>query len=400
MSGSIIQVGILLIAAIAAGGAIGWMLRSLRGKQQLETLHDEWQVKFADATRQRDKFHSEGNKLRRAVESQKALLKKHESAASSSRTEIESLREKQKSMSKDLFALGAERDEAKKQLAGQQQALISAKHQIADLQAEFANAGKLYKGELAKALEVRTSLEAKLTDSKAEEDSLANLLEAAKVESQSVNKMLAAAQSRLDNLDELESKAISLEAENAELRHEASRVQQQIEALQRGIAELEELKVQNRELSHCLKSMENSRKQYEIDAKRYREQADQSEKQSETLRIKLDDVEKNLAAMAKQHEEAQKHVREQVATAGTNGKTPPAPVIDDLTEIVGIGKVFQNTLHKLGVYSFKQIASFGPADIARVNVALKENRGRMEQDDWIGQAKELFYKKYSERVEH
>jgi NADH-quinone oxidoreductase subunit E len=74
-------------------------------------------------------------------------------------------------------------------------------------------------------------------------------------------------------------------------------------------------------------------------------------------------------------------------------------VIDDLTEIVGIGKVFQHTLHKLGVYSFQQIANFGPSDIARVNLALKENRGRMEQDDWIGQAKELYFKKQSEHVE-
>jgi predicted flap endonuclease-1-like 5' DNA nuclease len=34
------------------------------------------------------------------------------------------------------------------------------------------------------------------------------------------------------------------------------------------------------------------------------------------------------------------------------------------------------------------------ADIARVNAKLKEFRGRMEQDDWIGQAKELLFKKH------
>ena len=74
--------------------------------------------------------------------------------------------------------------------------------------------------------------------------------------------------------------------------------------------------------------------------------------------------------------------------------------MDDLKEIVGIGKVFEHTLHELGIYTFEQIANFGPSDIARVNLALKENRGRMEQDDWIGQAKELYFKKHSERVEH
>jgi predicted flap endonuclease-1-like 5' DNA nuclease len=36
------------------------------------------------------------------------------------------------------------------------------------------------------------------------------------------------------------------------------------------------------------------------------------------------------------------------------------------------------------------------SDVARVNASLKEFRGRMEQDDWIGQAKELYFKKYGE----
>ena len=44
---------------------------------------------------------------------------------------------------------------------------------------------------------------------------------------------------------------------------------------------------------------------------------------------------------------------------------------------------------------FQQLANFGVADIARVNAELKEFKGRMEQDDWIGQAKELLFKKHS-----
>jgi predicted flap endonuclease-1-like 5' DNA nuclease len=116
--------------------------------------------------------------------------------------------------------------------------------------------------------------------------------------------------------------------------------------------------------------------------------------------VKLDDVQKNIANMAKQQEEARKHVRAQEEKSATNGAAQPPVKIDDLTEIVGIGKVFQHTLHKLGYYTFQQIANFGPADIARVNLALKENRGRMEQDDWIGQAKELYFKRHSEMVEH
>ena len=48
----------------------------------------------------------------------------------------------------------------------------------------------------------------------------------------------------------------------------------------------------------------------------------------------------------------------------------------------------------LGIVSFRQIADFGIADVARVNSELKESKGRLEQDDWIGQAKDLLLKKY------
>jgi len=69
---------------------------------------------------------------------------------------------------------------------------------------------------------------------------------------------------------------------------------------------------------------------------------------------------------------------------------------DDLTEIVGIGKVFEATLHDLGVYHYRQIAAFGPAEIAQINAELKEFKGRIEHDDWIGQAKELHFRKYED----
>ena len=70
---------------------------------------------------------------------------------------------------------------------------------------------------------------------------------------------------------------------------------------------------------------------------------------------------------------------------------------DDLTEIIGIGKVFARTLNRMGIYQFRQIAAFGPAELAQINAELKEFRGRIEHDDWIGQAKELHFRKYGIR---
>jgi len=409
MSAPVLQFAPLLLAGLAVGALIGWLIRDKVSKRWLEQARDKWQIKFDDAARQRDGFNAENSKLKATIEWQQGIVHKHELAASKMVTELESAQEKVKSLSKDLFIAQSERDEIKAKVDDDQSALTTARQQITRLEAEFVKSGDIYKGELAKAFEKRKAVESKLEGAKAEQESLGNLLESSRSEYESVSKMLAAAQVRLDNLDAMEAKVIKLEADNAELRHGEAKRQQEIEMLQRDIEELEELKIQNQELAHCLKSMENSRRQYETDAKRYREQANQSEQRSETLRMKLDDVEKSFAGMARQHDQAMKVAAPKEPAAKEpapiapaqeiNGKDPAAPVpeVDDLTEIVGVGKVFAQTLQDLGIYSYQQIANFGPADIARVNAELKEFSGRMEQDDWIGQAKELYYKKCSER---
>ncbi|MDH3337658.1 MAG: hypothetical protein OEM85_15100 [Gammaproteobacteria bacterium] len=400
MTDSLLQLGLYLTAAAVLGAVVGWAIRGAGGKRSLEKLNDKWHHKFDDAAHQRDRFNSENIKLRASIEAQQAVVHKHELAASKMRTGLESATEKIKSLSKDVFSLSAERDELKNKFNASHQTLSTAKQQIAQLEAEFVKAGEFYKGELEKAFDKRKTLETKIEDAKLEHESLANLLQSSRSENESVNKMLASAQSRLDNLDALEQNVIELEAENAELRHDATRTKQEIEALRRDVAEFDDLKIQNKELAHCLRSMENSRKQYEIDAQRYREQADNSEKRSETLRMRLDDVEQSFAQMAKQHDEALKISERQKAAKATNGQKPAEQEVDDLTEIVGIGKVFQQTLNDLGIFSFRQIASFGPSDVARVNMELKEFKGRMEQDDWISQAKDLHFKKYGATEQH
>ena len=395
MSLSLLHVLALVAAALLVGLACGWALRGSRDRQQREQMLEKWQVKYDEAARQRDRFNAENTKLRASIEAQQGALHKHEVAATRNRTELESAAEKLKSLSKELFSTRAERDEYQRISNERQSALTTARQQVTAIEAEFKKAGEFYKGELAKSLEKRKALEARLDDALAEHESLSNLLQAAQHEKTSVNKMLAAAQTRLDNLDALEQKVIALEAENAQLRHDAARMSQEVEVLERDVAELEELKVQNKELAHCLKSMETSRRQYERDAKRYRDRAEQLDKRSETLRMKLDDVEKSFAEMAHAHDEALRVVEERPVAGKANGRDEQPQEVDDLTKIVGIGKVFEQMLHDLGVYSYRQIASFGPADIARVNMELKEFKGRMEQDDWVGQARELYYQKYN-----
>jgi len=399
MTESIIQFGLIAAAALAAGSFAGWVFRGAATRRELESLSDEWRLKYDEAVRQRDRFRVETETLRNSLEEQQAALRRQEIAVGRGQTELESTREKMKSLSKEMFAIGAERDSLKNIVSNSNSVLAKAKQQVASLEREFVKAGNFYKGELEKAFEKRKALEMKTDGAKADQESLSNLLDASRSETESVNKMLASAQSRLKSFDALEASVIRLEAENAGLRHDATRNKQEIDALERDVAELDELKVQNKELAHCLQSIENSRQQYEYDAKRYRNQAEQSTHLSDTLQMKLEDVEKNLADMAKKQEDAMHAARETGSAANpaskANGHAPPRE-IDDLTEIVGIGKAFQQMLHDLDVYSFREIAQFGPGDIARVNMELKEFKGRMEQDDWIGQAKELLFKKYGE----
>ena len=66
----------------------------------------------------------------------------------------------------------------------------------------------------------------------------------------------------------------------------------------------------------------------------------------------------------------------------------PAGEPDNLRKIPGVGKVLEGRLHALGVTKFDQIAAMTADDVARLDEALN-SRGRIERDDWIGQAKTL-----------
>ena len=394
---SIIQLLGNAAAIFAAGAAAGWLVSRVLHRRRLAAADDRWQNRLDKLARERDRLTAETTKQRERLEEQEGRVHKHEQAAAKFRTELESAAEREKNLKKDIFTLRGEREEFKEKIGKFQASLAAVKQQAVDLQTEFVKSREFYKGELQKSFEKRRNLESRLENAQAEHASFSNLLESSRSEQDAINRMLASAQNRLADMDELEHEVVRLEAENAQLNHDARIAQREIDALKRDVAELEELKVQNRELAHCLESMESTRRQYENDAKRYRERAYETEKKSETLQIRLDEVEKHFADIEAQQRKALREARDSAVNgeARINGSRKPEPrEVDDLKEIVGIGKVFERALNDLGIVSFRQIANFGPADIARVNRELKESRGRLEQDDWIGQARELLYKKY------
>lgn len=397
MDGPTLQTALYLLAAGLFGAVGGWLLRGASNERAIERLNRDWQAKSVDIVRQKDELAAESSNMRLTLEAQQSLIQKHEAAIIRGRADLESAHEKVRLLTKDLFNLREEREGFKTKVATFQRALVALNKQSTDLQTEFIKSGEFYKRELAKAFQKRKALQVEVDNARLERESFDELLREARAEKTSVNILHAASKDQLEEMHALEQTVIKLEADNAQFKYDALDRQQEIDALRQSTAELDELKAQNRELAHCLKSMENSRRQYEEDAKRYREQAGRDNQHSETLALRLDEVEKNFVDIENQQRKALEEARRAAVKRSSNGQSGVQPAleqVDDLKDIIGIGKVFEHTLHELGIFSFQQMANLGDADIARVNAELREFKGRMEQDDWIGQARELHRKKY------
>jgi len=66
-----------------------------------------------------------------------------------------------------------------------------------------------------------------------------------------------------------------------------------------------------------------------------------------------------------------------------------APAVkDDLKLIGGVGPALEKKLHDLGYTSLAQIAALTPDQVAEIDEKLNF-KGRVEREDWIGQAKDL-----------
>ncbi len=77
-------------------------------------------------------------------------------------------------------------------------------------------------------------------------------------------------------------------------------------------------------------------------------------------------------------------------------RTGPSPFLDapddgapdDLKQIKGVGPKLERMLHGLGVFYFRQIASWSPEQVDEVDQRLRF-RGRITRDDWVAQAQDL-----------
>ena len=90
---------------------------------------------------------------------------------------------------------------------------------------------------------------------------------------------------------------------------------------------------------------------------------------------------------------ADKPAKEKVTKEAAPKKEAPkkaaaASGSDDLTQLKGVGPVIAKKLAATGVTSLQQVADFSPEDVERIDAELNF-KGRIDREDWIGQAKEL-----------
>ena len=94
-----------------------------------------------------------------------------------------------------------------------------------------------------------------------------------------------------------------------------------------------------------------------------------------------------LADLARARTPSEEEVEKAAPTKPELHDRPPAKV-DDLKLISGVGPKLEKLLHELGVYTFAQIASWGPGEIKWVDDHLKF-KGRIVRDKWVEQAAAL-----------
>ena len=90
-------------------------------------------------------------------------------------------------------------------------------------------------------------------------------------------------------------------------------------------------------------------------------------------------------------------VRARRLNAQWKGFKKPKGEADDLTRIKGIDADLASSLKQLNCLTFEQIANFSDDDIANLDEAVKLD-GRIERDDWVGEARRLIAEAAAEEV--
>ena len=170
-------------------------------------------------------------------------------------------------------------------------------------------------------------------------------------------------------------------AESADRRgdHLEQRLVAQIER-NRELAKIVEER--DRDLAAAAKSNELNGKSMTV----LKQQLDDARQTEERLAAQL----RELKAASQRAPEPESVTAERPSMTKPNGlfELPPEQT-DELQQIRGIGDGFERGLNKLGIYQFSQLAGLSSSEIVWIEAHLPTFHGRIDRDDWPGQAAAL-----------
>ena len=188
-----------------------------------------------------------------------------------------------------------------------------------------------------------------------------------------------------DRLTALEERLGRVDSENAALRAELSKV-----------------------LELLSKQEENNAAIAKLAAAEHALEAAESEKQELLLRIESLESEEHLPSTETERGLSEPETQAVAATISEEAEAaalsallgadkavlrekilPPDQRRDDLSRISGIGPFLERRLNEIGVYTFDEISQWDSERIAEVTAAIGYFPGRIEKDNWVGQAAAL-----------
>jgi predicted flap endonuclease-1-like 5' DNA nuclease len=325
-----------LAVAAALGILVGWLFTMRRWQQRLEQLEEGWAAKQQLVEHQTERLNAQFAKASR--ERDQASSAYHD-------------------MAKELADLRLELTRAQRDLAG------------------FESRSESLSGELQERRNQENELQRALDDASREKERqqseaqrLTGLVEEQEQQLQDrqvLEERLDLYQRQLGELDELREKLQSLtEAKREQEARAQSDIAQNEQRLSALRDELEELGRQNAAQRDALET---------------------SARSEQELRVELSRLTKEISTL-----------RTSRAAAGAQGSQPEAQPVaaaadsehDDLKRIKGIGPGLEKLLNQHGVSRFSDIAGWQAKDIAWFSSRLNF-KGRIERDDWVGQARLL-----------
>ncbi len=298
-----LKLALYLIGAAFAGIAVGYLTAFWDAKRRADRQERESRKQIEDLSRQRDLLNRRYSKIRLQAEAlhhdtAKARVERHTAVAQATK------------LARIVQAMRGEREATKRRVGKLQASLVSVHRQSQSLQREIDRANAHYLQELREAREKERHLEHEVKLARREQIAFQERVEKSSLEHGSEEEMVVAAQLRLGQIEVLERNLEKREQEIEKLREEIKQLKQDKADSEQELTKLDELRINNEQLVRCVESLENRRAQHESEAERFREKADQSEQLSDTLRVRLKDLEASFAEIEQDQQQAIDQVRQ------------------------------------------------------------------------------------------